>query len=84
NFLADRGYVSGKPEGGQLYMGKDPDTGEPMWKEPETEAEKMQARQVFYSIVDDRILAAYDLVDRVVSERRREEAKILTIKARSS
>ena len=50
NFLADRGYVSGKPEGGQLYMGKDPDTGEPMWKEPETEAEKMQARQVFYSM----------------------------------
>jgi ArsR family transcriptional regulator len=45
---------------------------------------RKEGRQVFYSIVDDRILAAYDLVDRVVSERRREEAKILTIKARSS
>jgi len=50
NFLADRGYVRERPEGGQLYMGKDPNTGEAMWKEPETEAEKMQARQVFYSI----------------------------------
>ncbi|MDE1852734.1 MAG: ATP-binding protein [Thaumarchaeota archaeon] len=50
NFLADRGYVRERPEGGQLYMGKDPSTGEPMWKEPETEAEKMQARQVYYSM----------------------------------
>ena len=50
NFLSARGYVEERPEGGQLYMGKDPNTGEPMWKEPETEAEKMQARQVFYSM----------------------------------
>jgi hypothetical protein len=50
NFLADRGYVRERVEGGQLYMGKDPTTGGAMWKEPETEAEKMQARQVFYSM----------------------------------
>ena len=50
NFLADRGYVREEAEGGQLYMGKDPNTGEAMWKEPETESEKMQARQVIYSI----------------------------------
>ena len=48
--LADRGYVREEAEPGQLYMGKDPDTGEPTWKEPETEAEKMQARQVLYSM----------------------------------
>jgi DNA helicase HerA-like ATPase len=50
NSLAGSGYVQERSEGGQLYMGKDPKTGEPMWKEPETEAEEMQARQVFYSI----------------------------------
>jgi len=44
---------------------------------------RKQGRQVFYSIADERILAAYDLVDRVVSERRREEAKILTIRTKS-
>jgi biotin operon repressor len=52
NFLADRGWVKDEPKTGQLYMGMDPDTGQPMWKEPETQAEKMQARQVFYSITE--------------------------------
>ena len=52
NFLADRGFVRERPEAGQLYMGIDPETKQPMWKEPETEDEKMQARQIFYSITD--------------------------------
>ena len=52
SYLADRGYVSEKVEPGQLYMGMDPQTKQPMWKEPETEDEKMQSRQVLYSITD--------------------------------
>ncbi|MDG6949251.1 MAG: TraM recognition domain-containing protein [Nitrososphaerota archaeon] len=50
NFLADRGLVGERVEGGQLYMGIDPQTKQAMFKEPETEDEKMQARQVLYSI----------------------------------
>jgi hypothetical protein len=50
SFLADRGWVEAKARAGQLYRGMDPETKQPMWKEPETAAEKMQARQVFYSI----------------------------------
>ncbi len=52
NFLMDRGLVHEDARAGQLYMGMDPETRQPMWKEPETEDEKMQARQVFYSITD--------------------------------
>ncbi len=52
NYLTDRAYAKAEAKSGQLYQGMDPGTGQPMWKEPETEAEKMQARQVYYSILD--------------------------------
>jgi DNA helicase HerA-like ATPase len=52
NYLSDRAYAKAEVKPGQLYLGIDPGTGQPMWKEPETEAEKMQARQVFYSIAE--------------------------------
>ncbi|HEV2138501.1 MAG TPA: DUF87 domain-containing protein [Nitrososphaerales archaeon] len=48
--LADSGRVDEKMGTKQLYMGMDPATSQPMWKEPETNDEKMQAREVFYSI----------------------------------
>lgn len=50
NHLADLGYVKGETRAGQLYMGIDPETHQAMWKEPENDAERMQARQVCYSI----------------------------------
>jgi TraM recognition site of TraD and TraG len=50
NRLADLGYVKERVEAGQVYMGIDPETHQAMWKEPETDAERMQARQVCYSI----------------------------------
>jgi hypothetical protein len=52
NYLTNRAYAKAEVKPGQLYLGIDPSTGQPMWKEPETEAEKMQARQVYYSITD--------------------------------
>ena len=42
--------LEAKARAGQMYKGMDPETKQPMWREPETAAEKMQARQVFYSI----------------------------------
>src|SRR3989442_5600005 len=37
---------------GQMYKGMDPETKQPIWKERERAAEKMQARQVCYSIAE--------------------------------
>jgi DNA-binding MarR family transcriptional regulator len=50
NFLVDSGRVRQEVRAGQLYRGLDPQTREVMWKEPETNDEKMQAREAFYSI----------------------------------
>jgi hypothetical protein len=47
SFLADSGWMEERFRAGQLYAGKDPVTGQPMWKEPETAAEKAQAREAF-------------------------------------
>src|SRR5579875_770831 len=38
---------------------------------------RKEGRLVYYSIADERILKAYDLVDQIVRERRAAEAKIL-------
>jgi hypothetical protein len=50
NFLADSGRVRQEVRAGQLYRGLDPQTKGAMWKEPETNDERMQAREAFYSI----------------------------------
>ncbi|MCS4540682.1 MAG: hypothetical protein HYU03_08345 [Thaumarchaeota archaeon] len=50
SWLADGGRVEEKMGTRQLYVGLDPQTGQAAWKEPETNDEKMQAREVYYSI----------------------------------
>ena len=48
--LADSGKVEERPGPGQLRMGTDPETGQTVYKEPETEDEKLRAREFYYSI----------------------------------
>jgi DNA helicase HerA-like ATPase len=50
NFLVDSGRMRQEVRSGQLYRGLDPQSKEAMWKEPETNDERMQAREAFYSI----------------------------------
>jgi DNA helicase HerA-like ATPase len=50
SFLVDSGWVRERFGAGQLYAGRDPGTGQAMWKDPETAAEKAQAREAFYSV----------------------------------
>lgn len=50
NFLVDSGRVRQEMRAGQLFKGLDPQTDQAMWKEPETNDEKMQAREAFYSV----------------------------------
>ncbi|MDV3294142.1 MAG: TraM recognition domain-containing protein [Nitrososphaerales archaeon] len=48
--LADSGRVEERVGAGQLYVGVDPQTKQAMWKEPETDDERLRAREAFYKI----------------------------------
>jgi len=68
--LVDSGRVEQKIGIWKFRAGVDPKTGQTIWKEPETNDEKLRAREAFYSITEEAEKEFFDFYNKVANSDR--------------